>query len=114
MLGKLGEAGAKAGDALQAYNPATPGYLALKARLAALRGPAPTAVKPLRLPSGPALRLGMRDARVPLLRAHFGLESAPGRHASTAGPASRRTTMPSSPMRSTKFQRGRGLPATAS
>ncbi|KAA0125692.1 murein L,D-transpeptidase [Methylobacterium sp. P1-11] len=77
VLAKLDEAGAKAGVALQAYNPATSGYQALKTRLAALRGPAPTAVKPLRLPPGPALRVGMHDARVPLLRAHFDLASRP-------------------------------------
>ena len=75
VLAKLGDAGAKAGDALQAYNPGTRGYRGLKGRLAALRGPVPGTLKPLRLPAGPALRLGMRDPRVPLLRAYFGLEN---------------------------------------
>jgi L,D-transpeptidase YcbB len=109
VLAKLADAGAKAGDALQGYNPATPGYLALKARLASLRGPAPASVKPLRLPSGPALRLGMHDPRVPLLRAHFGLESRP------AGTLDRGPGEPDEYDNAVadavaKFQRGRGLP----
>lgn len=109
VLAKLADAGAKAGDALQAYNPATPGYLALKTRLAALRGPAPAAVKPLRLAAGPALRIGMRDARVPLLRAHFGLENRP------AGTLDRGPGEPDEydsvvADAVTKFQRSRGLP----
>ncbi|MBE7202542.1 MAG: L,D-transpeptidase family protein, partial [Parafilimonas terrae] len=108
VLTKVSEAGAKAGDALQAYNPATAGYVALKTRLAALRKPASAAVTPLRLPSGPALRLGMRDKRVPLLRAHFGLDARPtatfdqppGDPEEYDAPVAEAVT---------KFQRGRGL-----
>ncbi|MCJ2053050.1 murein L,D-transpeptidase [Methylobacterium sp. J-070] len=111
VLGKLSEAGAKAGDALQAYNPASPGYLALKARLAALRGPAPTAVKPLRLPPGPALRIGMHDARVPLLRAHFGLDARPAATLDRA-PGEPEDYDAGVAEAVTQFQRGRGLPAT--
>ncbi|WP_457103760.1 L,D-transpeptidase family protein [Methylobacterium sp. P5_C11] len=109
VLAKLGESGAKAGDVLQAYNPATPGYRALKARLAALRGPAPTAVKPLRLPAGPALRVGMRDARVALLRAHFDLESRPsGTFDRGPGEPEEYDSVVADAV--AKFQRGRGLP----
>lgn len=109
VLAKLDEAGAKAGEALQGYNPATPGYLALKARLAALRGPVPTAVKPLRLPAGPALRVGMRDARVPLLRTHFNLESRPaGTFDKPPGEPDEYDTVVADAV--AKFQRGRGLP----
>ncbi|MGU3662787.1 murein L,D-transpeptidase [Methylobacterium sp. A49B] len=110
VLARLFDTGAKAGDALQSYNPATPGYRALKARLAALRGPAPAAVKPLRLPSGPALRVGMRDSRVPLLRAHFGLDARP---AGTLdhGPGEPEAYDDAVAEAVTKFQRGRGLPA---
>jgi murein L,D-transpeptidase YcbB/YkuD len=111
VLAKLADAGVKAGDVLQGYNPTTRGYLALKARLAALRGPAPTAVKPLRLPSGPALRLGMHDARVPLLRAHFGLENRPA-GTLDQGPGEPDTYDAAVADAVTKFQRGRGLPAT--
>ncbi|MDP4002946.1 murein L,D-transpeptidase [Methylobacterium sp. NEAU K] len=109
VLSKISDAGAKAGDALQAYNPSTAGYRALKARLAALRGPAPAAVKPLRLPPGPVLRLGMHDARVPLLRAHFDLEARP------AGTLDRGPGEPDEydsgvSEAVANFQRGRGLP----
>lgn len=113
VLAKLDEAGAKAGEALQGYNPATPGYLALKARLAALRGPVATAVKPLRLPAGPALRVGMRDARVPLLRTHFNLESRPA-GTFDKPPASRTSTIPSSPTRSRSSSAAAGCRATGS
>lgn len=109
VLAKLDEAGAKAGEALQGYNPATPGYLALKARLAALRGPVATAVKPLRLPAGPALRVGMRDARVPLLRTHFNLESRPaGTFDKPPGEPDEYDSVVADAV--AKFQRGRGLP----
>ncbi|MCJ2012949.1 L,D-transpeptidase family protein [Methylobacterium sp. J-076] len=77
VLAKLAEAGAKAGDALEGYNPSTEGYRALKAQLASLRGPKVPDAKPLTLLSGPTLKTGMRDPRVPALRTHFGLESRP-------------------------------------
>ena len=110
VLGKLSEAGSKAGDTLQAFNPATPGYLALKSRLASLRGPVAAATKPLRLPSGPSLRLGMRDARVPLLRAYFDLEARPAGTLDHA-PGEPEEYDAGVATAVTKFQRGRGLPA---
>jgi murein L,D-transpeptidase YcbB/YkuD len=65
------------GAALAAYNPPHAGYAALKARLAEIRAtrPGPPMV---RVPQGPALRVGMRDPRVPLIRARFGLGPASG------------------------------------
>ncbi len=78
VLGQLAEAGGGAGDALQRFNPATKGYLALKARLAALRAPRGTARKPLVLAKGPTLKEGMRDPRVTDLRGYFGLDRAGG------------------------------------
>ncbi|MET0746248.1 MAG: murein L,D-transpeptidase, partial [Microvirga sp.] len=58
------------GITLNAYNPSQLGYLALKARLARLRDNRPS--RPMvRLPDGPTLRVGMRDPRVPLIRARF-------------------------------------------
>ena len=61
--------------ALEAFNPPHPEYRALRAALAALRGErlAPVA----RVFGGPALKLGMSDPRVPLIRARFGLGAAP-------------------------------------
>ena len=57
---------------LAAYNPPHDGYRRLKAKLAELREHLDDT--PLvRIPAGPALKLGMRDERVPLVRARLGL-----------------------------------------
>jgi murein L,D-transpeptidase YcbB/YkuD len=68
-------AASDAGAALEAYNPQQPGYLALRAKLAALQGEAapPPAVI---IPPGRLLRTGMTDERVPLLRQRLGLPAA--------------------------------------
>ncbi len=64
-----------AGEALRGFNPPHRGYLLLRAKLAEMRrGSDMTAGGPI--PAGPALKLGMRDARVPLVRARFGLDIA--------------------------------------
>jgi murein L,D-transpeptidase YcbB/YkuD len=61
-----------AGEALAAYEPQTPGYIALKAKLAELRaGKAEAGKAPIA--SGPALKVGMTDARVPQLRERLGV-----------------------------------------
>jgi murein L,D-transpeptidase YcbB/YkuD len=65
------------GAALAGYNPPHAGYKALKARLAEIRATRPGAPM-VRVPLGPALRVGMRDPRVPLIRARFGLGPAAG------------------------------------
>lgn len=60
------------GAVLAAYNPPHEGYRRLKAKLAELRDHLDDT--PLvRIPAGPALKLGMRDERVPLVRARLGL-----------------------------------------
>ena len=62
-----------AGEALAAYEPQTPGYVALKAKLAELRaGKAEAGKAPIA--NGPALKVGMTDARVPQLRERLGLD----------------------------------------
>ncbi len=61
-----------AGAALASYNPPHAGYRALKERLAKLRENHPTQPS-VRLPKGPILRVGMKDPRVPLVRARFNL-----------------------------------------
>ena len=90
------------GAALAAYNPPHAGYAALKARLAEIRAtrPGPPIV---RVPLGPALRIGMRDPRVPLIRARFGL-----------GPASGDQTAYDERVASAvaAFQKEKGLPAS--
>ncbi|PTM40753.1 L,D-transpeptidase family protein [Bosea sp. 124] len=61
-----------AGAVLAAYNPPHEGYRRLQAKLAELREHLDDT--PLvRIPAGPALKLGMRDDRVPLVRARLGL-----------------------------------------
>ena len=71
VLSKVSSAG-DAGGALEAYNPPHPGYKALKERLAKLRESHPSQPS-VRLPRGPILRVGMKDPRVPLIRARFNL-----------------------------------------
>jgi L,D-transpeptidase YcbB len=58
--------------ALSAYEPQAPAYLALKAALAKLRTGDNGSAAPI--PDGPALKVGMQDARVPQLRERLGVE----------------------------------------
>ena len=59
--------------ALDAYEPHTPGYLALKAKLADIRaGKLASDVKPP-IANGPVLKVGMQDDRVPALRERLGV-----------------------------------------
>jgi L,D-transpeptidase YcbB len=112
VLGRIASAGANAGALLQGYNPSQPGYLALKARLASLRGHGHGPAAPsVQLPPGPVLKLGMNDPRVPALRTRFGLE---GRTAGTldAGPGDPETYDARVADAVKGFQRARGLPAT--
>ncbi|TXN20977.1 L,D-transpeptidase family protein, partial [Methylobacterium sp. WL9] len=114
VLGQLAVSGAEAGDRLQAYNPNQPGYLALKQRLAAGRGPAvPSTANrtgTLQIPVGVTLKAGMSDPRVPRLRAHFGL---PEHSAGTldAGPGEPDVYDRDVADAVAAFQRSRGLPA---
>ena len=57
------------GEALAAYEPHSAAYLALKAKLAELRGGRDTGQ--LRIANGPTLKIGMHDQRVPQLRARL-------------------------------------------
>ena len=112
VLGMLAVSGDLAGERLQAYNPHQPGYLALKSRLAAERGPTVMAshdTKTVRIPVGPVLKVGMSDPRVPQLRAFFDL---PERSAGTldAAPGEPDAYDKDVADAVAKFQRGRGLP----
>jgi len=64
--------------ALASYNPQHAGYRALKEQLADLRASHPTQPS-VRVPKGPALRVGMKDPRVPLIRARFNLDDGDDR-----------------------------------
>jgi L,D-transpeptidase YcbB len=58
--------------ALDSYEPKTPGYLALKAKLAEIRSGKLDKGKPP-LANGPVLKVGMQDNRVPQLRERLGV-----------------------------------------
>jgi murein L,D-transpeptidase YcbB/YkuD len=64
---------------LASYQPAHEGYRALKAKLAELRQSQPQAQPSVRIPAGPAIRIGMRDDRITLIRARFGFAPEDGR-----------------------------------
>jgi murein L,D-transpeptidase YcbB/YkuD len=57
---------------LDSYEPQTPGYRALKAKLADIRAGKMDKTKPP-IASGPVLKVGMQDERVPALRERLGL-----------------------------------------
>ncbi len=88
-----------AGAALAAYNPPHEQYKRLKAKLAQLRlhlDDTPL----VRIPAGPTLKIGMRDERVPLVRARLGL-----------GPTDDGVFDRSTALALADFQKKAGLPA---
>jgi murein L,D-transpeptidase YcbB/YkuD len=88
-----------AGTALAAYNPPHEGYRRLRAKLAEMREHLDDT--PLvRIPAGPPLKLGMRDERVPLVRARLGL-----------GPSEEPVFDRSTALALADFQKKAGLPA---
>ena len=74
VLKSVAEA-ANPSEALRGFNPPHKGYALLRAKLAELRQTSDMAERGP-IPYGPALKPGMRDARVPLVRARFGLDIA--------------------------------------
>ena len=79
VLKKLAGA-SDAGATIESYNPPAQGFRALKAKLAELRSAGASAsadVGPARIADGPAIKFGMKDARVPLLRERLGLHGKP-------------------------------------
>jgi L,D-transpeptidase YcbB len=64
---------ADASLALQSYNPPHPEYAALRSALENARNSRPAVAAGEPIPEGPPLRIGMRDPRVPLIRARLGL-----------------------------------------
>jgi L,D-transpeptidase YcbB len=71
VLAKMAQAD-NVGEALDSYEPHDPAYLALKAKLAELRAGKEEAER-TRIPSGPMLKAGMQDSRVPGLRTRLGV-----------------------------------------
>jgi murein L,D-transpeptidase YcbB/YkuD len=70
-------AASDAGAALDGYEPHAPGYLALKAALAERRA-GKTLEGKTPIPSGPVLKVGMKDERVPQLYGRFGVPGDSG------------------------------------
>lgn len=106
ILANVATAGAEAGTVLGNFNPRHKAYLALREKLGQLpRRRAPTAREP-HIPAGPTLRVGMRDPRVPLVRARLSLDG-------------QRWDAPENSLYDTKiaaavadFQKANGLPAS--
>ncbi|MFT0891807.1 L,D-transpeptidase family protein [Pseudochelatococcus sp. G4_1912] len=79
VLAEVSAAGEKAGKVLDAYHPSASGYQALRAKLIALQKLNAERQNPskntsmVRFPDGPALKIGQRDDRAPLIRARLGL-----------------------------------------
>ncbi|PZN98764.1 MAG: murein L,D-transpeptidase [Hyphomicrobiales bacterium] len=105
------------GAVLAAYNPPHEGYRRLRAKLAELREHIDDT--PLvRIPGGPALKLGMRDERVPLVRARLGLgptqEPVFDRSTATAlATFQKQAGLPANGILSTQTLAALGTPATA-
>ncbi len=70
VLAGIAEA-ADTAQALAAYEPRSPGYLALKAKLAELHAGKDAGQAPF--PNGPMLKIGMQDERIPQLRERLGV-----------------------------------------
>jgi L,D-transpeptidase YcbB len=71
VLAKLAET-KNVDEALDGYNPPQAGYKALKAKLAEARARTGDS-GPARIPTGPAVKVGMQDERVPQVRERLGL-----------------------------------------
>jgi len=71
ILALVATAGENAGSELQKFNPQQKGYEALREKLLALRHGRSAVLHDSAIPAGPVLRPGMRDPRVPLIRARL-------------------------------------------
>ncbi len=74
ILAVVSGAGSGAGAALHDFNPPQQGYRALREKLAEARGARAPVARRAVIPAGPALKIGMRDPRVPLIRARLSLD----------------------------------------
>lgn len=91
---------AQSGSTLASFNPPHDGYRALRAKLAQTRQDRNTDAPLVVIPEGPALRVGMRDERIPLVRARLGL-----------GPSQEPVFDRSVAVAVADFQKNAGLPA---
>ena len=72
VLDAVSDSGTDAGDKLAALNPTEPRYVALREKLKELHARRKPSAGGKPIPPGPSLHVGMRDKRVPLLRARLG------------------------------------------
>ncbi len=98
-------ASADPAETISAFNPPHPGYRALRESLAQVRRERP-AVARQKIEPGPALKVGMSDPRVPLVRARFGIDAA---RDAASGELVYDTRVASAVA---DFQRANGIPAT--
>jgi murein L,D-transpeptidase YcbB/YkuD len=74
ILALVASAGERAGETLRGFNPPHPAYAALRQKLEILRRQrTPATSQSTSIPTGPVLRVGMHDPRVPLVRARLSL-----------------------------------------
>ncbi len=97
---------ASAGEALRAFNPPHAEYRALREKLEEVRREKPPIVARARIEAGPVLKIGMKDPRVPLIRARFGVNASED---ATDNELVYDTRVAS---RVAEFQRANGLPAS--
>ena len=76
VLALVATAGEDAGEELRRFNPPQKAYEALREKLLQSRRGRGVAGRNAAIPSGPVLRPGMRDPRVPLVRARLSLDDA--------------------------------------
>ena len=76
ILALVATAGESAGDELQKFNPPQKAYASLRDKLRQLRHGRTPVAHDAAIPAGPVLRMGMRDPRVPLIRARLSVEDA--------------------------------------
>ncbi|MGH6797284.1 MAG: L,D-transpeptidase family protein, partial [Roseiarcus sp.] len=74
ILANVSTAGADAGAVLKNFNPPQKAYEALRQKLAELRSARAPIARGAAIPNGPTLKVGMRDSRVPLIRAKLALD----------------------------------------
>ncbi len=78
ILAHVATAGQDAGEELRRFNPPQKPYEALREKLLQLRRERGVAGRDPAIPPGPVLRPGMRDPRVPLIRARLSLDERGG------------------------------------
>ncbi|ACB93799.1 L,D-transpeptidase family protein [Beijerinckia indica] len=109
ILASVAAAGPEAGTILRGFNPQQEGYVALRDKLVAMRQERQPVARRL-IPSGPPLRVGMRDPRVALIRARLSLDGKLDKGQTENGASEIYDSEVS--MAVADFQRANGLPAS--